>query len=34
MSYKEVREEIMSFVERKRDAFGVQMKAMEVDNRE
>ena len=34
MKYKEVREEIMSFVERKRDLFGTQLKAMEVDNYE
>ena len=34
MKYKEVRDEIMSYVERKRDMFGVQLKAMEVDNHE
>ena len=34
MKHKEVREEIMSFVERKRDLFGTQLKAMEVDNHE
>ena len=34
MKYREVREEIMSFVERKRDLFGTQLKAMEVDNYE
>ena len=31
MSYKEVRDEIMAYVERKRDLFGSQVKAMEVD---
>ena len=34
MKYKEVRDEIMSYVERKRDLFGNQLKAMEVDNYE
>jgi hypothetical protein len=34
MTYKEVRDEIMSYVERKRDTFGSQLKAMEVDNYE
>ena len=34
MKYKEVRDEIMSYVERKRDLFGTQLKAMEVDNDE
>ena len=34
MKYKEVRDEIMSYVERKRDLFGTQLKAMEVDNYE
>ena len=34
MSYKEVRDEIISYVERKRGAFEVQLKAMEVDNYE
>ena len=34
MKYKEVRDEIMSYVERKRDLFGSQLKAMEVDNYE
>lgn len=34
MSYKEVREEIMAYVERKRDLFGSQLKAMECDNHE
>ena len=34
MKYKEARDEIMSFVERKRDLFGTQLKAMEVDNYE
>ena len=34
MKYKEVLEEIMSFVERKRDLFGTQLKAIEVDNYE
>ena len=32
--YKEVREEVMSYVERKREQFGSQLKAMEVDNYE
>ena len=31
MSYKEVRDEIMAYVERKRDLFGSHVKAMEVD---
>ena len=31
MSYKQVRDEIMAYVERKRDLFGSQVKAMEVD---
>ena len=31
MSCKEVRDEIMAYVERKRDLFGSQVKAMEVD---
>ena len=31
MTYKEVRDEIMSYVERKRDTSGSQLKAMEVD---
>ena len=31
MSYKEVRDEIMAYGERKRDLFGSQVKAMEVD---
>ena len=34
MLYKQVRDEIMSYVERKRDNFGNQMKAMEVDSHE
>jgi hypothetical protein len=34
MTYKEVRDEIISYVERKRDSFGNQLKAMEVDNYE
>ncbi len=34
MAYKEVRDEIISYVERKRDSFGNQLKAMEVDNHE
>ena len=34
MKYKEVRDEIMSYVERKRDLFGTQLKAMEVGNYE
>ena len=33
-SYEEVRDEIRSYVERKRDAFGHQPRAMEVDNHE
>ncbi len=32
MTYKEVRDEIISYVERKGDSFGTQLKAMEVDN--
>ena len=32
MKYKEIRNEIMIFVERRRDLFGTQLKAMEVDN--
>jgi hypothetical protein len=34
MKYKEVRDEIMSYVERKRDLFGNQLKAMDVDSYE
>ena len=34
MTYKEVRDEIMSYVERKRDQLGNQLHAMEVDNYE
>lgn len=34
MTYKDVRDEIQSYVERKRDQFGTQLKAMEVDNHE
>lgn len=34
MTYKEVRDEIISYVERKRDSFGNQLKAMEVDSYE
>ena len=34
MKYKEVRDEIASYVERKRDTFSNQVKAMEVDNAE
>ena len=34
MDYKKVREEIMSFVERKRDTFSNQLKAMDMDNYE
>ena len=34
MKYKEVRDEIMSYVERKRETFGNQLKAMEVDSHE
>ena len=34
MTYKEVRDEIISYVERKRDSFGNQFKAMEVDSYE
>ena len=34
MTHKEVRDEIMSYVERKRDLFGGQLKAMEIDNNE
>ena len=34
MNYKEARDEIISHVERKRDSFGSQLKAMEVDNYE
>ena len=34
MLYKEVRDDIMSYVERKRDLFGGQLKAMEIDNNE
>ncbi len=34
MSHKEVRGEIVSYVERKCDSFGTQIKAMEVDSHE
>ena len=34
MNYKEARDEIISYVERQRDSFGSQLKAMEVDNYE
>ena len=34
LTYQEVREEILSYVERKRETFGVQLKAMEIDNYE
>ncbi len=32
MTYKEVTDEMISYVERKRDSFGMQLKAMEVDS--
>ena len=34
LSYKDVRDEILSYVERKRDVFGKQVTAMEVDSHE
>ena len=34
MLYKQLRDDIMNYVERKRDNFGNQLKAMEVDSHE
>ena len=34
LSYKDVRDKILSYVERKRDVFGKQLTAMEVDSHE